>query len=78
MRRWQKALRDNGPALMASISLSKDDSPVFEELNVAFAQHELVSDPVGDVLDWFQHKTDGPKLLSVVNPRRQLRSSQQL
>ena len=29
-------------------------SPIFEELNVAWASHELISDTTDSMLDWFE------------------------
>jgi len=68
MRRWQKALRDN-VAAAKTMNLNKDESPVFEELNVAWAGHELVSDHMDAALDWLAARRDGPKLMTAVNPR---------
>ena len=68
MRRWQKALREN-VASSKNMNLNKEESAVFEELNVAWAGHELVSDHISDAFDWFATKVDGPKLMSAVNPR---------
>lgn len=66
--RWQKALREN-VAACKSMSFKADTSPVFEELNLAWAGHELVSDYTDACLDWFSSISDGPKLMSAVNPR---------
>ena len=68
MRRWQKALRDNVPNTKA-MNFNKDESPVFEELNLAWATHELVSDHTDEILDWFASRKDGPKLMTAVKPR---------
>lgn len=68
MRKWQKALRENVSS-SKTMNFIKDESPVFEELNVAWAGHELVSDHMDNALDWFATKVDGPKLMSAVNPR---------
>lgn len=71
MRKWQKALRERVPEIK-SINLNKDESPVFEVLNVAYASHELVSDYTDEVLAWFAAKQDGPKLMTAVNPRHMM------
>lgn len=68
MRRWQKALRE-GVTGWRAVVFKMDESPVFEELNVAWAGHELVSDYTDTVLDWFTNSLDGPKLMTAVNPR---------
>jgi hypothetical protein len=68
MRRWQKALRDIVGAAKTP-NLYKAESSIFEELNVAWASHELVSDHMDVVLDWLAARIDGPKLMTAVNPR---------
>lgn len=68
MRKWQKALRENVTGWRAA-TFKMDESPVFEELNVAWAGHELVSDHTEAMLDWFAASVDGPKLMTAVNPR---------
>lgn len=68
MRRWQKALREN-VAGCKTMSFKMDESPVFEELNVAWAGHELVADYTAMCLDWMVANSDGPKFMTAVNPR---------
>ena len=69
MKKWQKALRDHVPSTK-TMNFNKDESPVFEELNVAWAGHELVSDHINEVLDWLMHKynSESMHLLSAINP----------
>jgi hypothetical protein len=52
------------------LNLKQDESPIFEELNVAWARHELVSDAIDDMFDFFETPTvgDHPKMLAVVKP----------
>ena len=46
--RWQKALK-GVPWLTATDSLQPEKSAVSEELNVAWARHEIISDNVDEV-----------------------------
>ena len=47
MLKWQMAL-SSVPGL-AGVSLEPEKSPVFEELNLAWARHELISDGLNEV-----------------------------
>ena len=47
MLKWQRALAPV-PGL-AGVSLEPEKSPVFEELNLAWARHELISDGLTEV-----------------------------
>lgn len=67
-RKWQKTFREKVPSTK-SMNFNKDESPVYEELNLAWASHELVADHIDEVLDWFAARKDGPKLMTAVNPR---------
>ena len=48
MARWQDALKWV-PGLQAVDSLQPEKSPISEELNLAWARHEIVSDHVDEV-----------------------------
>lgn len=48
MAQWQKALKPV-PGLKAIDSLQPEKSAVSEELNLAWARHELISDSVDEV-----------------------------
>ena len=52
------------------MNFNKDESPVFEELNVAWAGHELVSDYIDHTLDWLlkEYNRESLQLLSAINP----------
>jgi hypothetical protein len=44
---WQKVLK--GVPGLAGVSLKAEESAVFEELNLAWARHELISDGLEEV-----------------------------
>ena len=66
-RIWIKSLYAESTKTM---NFNKDESPVFEELNVAWAGHELVSDYIDVTLDWLlkEYNRDSLQLLSAINP----------
>ncbi|CAK0738447.1 hypothetical protein CVIRNUC_001044 [Coccomyxa viridis] len=72
--RWQDTLK-GVPGLKAIDSLQPEKSPVSEELNLAWARHEIISDHVDEVLEWLDaRRRDGSaKLLPQVKPRRRQR-----
>ncbi|XP_042405170.1 uncharacterized protein LOC121995510 [Zingiber officinale] len=47
---WKQALKEKDP----SMEKYKWLDHVEEELNLAFAYHEMTSLPIGDILDWFE------------------------
>lgn len=49
--RWRDAVRGAAPGC-AALPVAADASALSEALNVAWAAHEIVSEPVGAVLDW--------------------------
>lgn len=48
--RWKQALKEKDPSMEKYEWLDH----VEEELNLAFAYHEMTSLPIGDILDWFE------------------------
>ncbi|CAL8463648.1 g3182 [Coccomyxa elongata] len=70
LTKWQPVLKAI-PAV-AGIGLVPETSPIFEELNLAWARHELISDHLDEVLDWLDaRRRDGSaKLLAAVKPRQ--------
>jgi hypothetical protein len=50
---WRAALAALPPSTLGSDSLVADVSPIAEELNVAWANHEIVADGVNDTLAFF-------------------------
>ena len=53
--RWQDTLK-GVPGLKAIDSLQPEKSPVSEELNLAWARHEIISDHVDEVM--LSHASD--------------------
>lgn len=50
---WQAAIQAHVPGA-ERLRLSPDASPISEELNLLYAQHELCSETTTDMLDWFE------------------------
>lgn len=50
--RWRQALLENVPAVRG-LSFEPDTSPIHEVLNVAWAGHEVVSDYMGEMFEFF-------------------------
>jgi hypothetical protein len=67
--KWQTAIREKVPEA-ANMPLQSDVSPIFEELNVAWAAHELYADGLDDAFDFFEASPvgDHPKMLAAVKP----------
>jgi hypothetical protein len=57
---WTKAVR---PIVGKRASLTPDQSPLTELLNLAYARHEIVSDGVDSALEWLQNGGNGELLL---------------
>jgi hypothetical protein len=51
---WRAALQGLPAGTLRSDTLAADASPIAEELNVAWAQHEIVSDGINDTLAFFK------------------------
>ncbi|KAK9862120.1 hypothetical protein WJX84_001804 [Apatococcus fuscideae] len=57
-KRWHKILREAVPVTQ-QMNLNHDESPIHEELNIAWAGHECISDEIADVFKFFHHKAGG-------------------
>eukprot|EP01026_Neomeris_dumetosa_P020694 TRINITY_DN1833_c0_g1_i1.p1 TRINITY_DN1833_c0_g1~~TRINITY_DN1833_c0_g1_i1.p1 ORF type:complete len:473 (-),score=22.30 TRINITY_DN1833_c0_g1_i1:748-2166(-) len=60
---WRSVLLDEIPEIGELDSLQQDESPIAEELNVAWAQHQMISDYTSQVLKWFQDTAKNSTLL---------------
>lgn len=61
---WQALVR----ARLPDVSTAADESALAEELNVAWAIHELASDPMDGVFDWLVAATSSARLMAAVKP----------
>lgn len=54
---WQWLIREHVPALNEDVwPLQPDASAIHEELNIAYASHEIISDHIDEMLDWFERQ----------------------
>ena len=61
---WQSLIRQRLP----EVAVEADESALAEELNVAWAQHELASDPMDAVFNWLEAEISSARLMAAVKP----------